>query len=97
MSPQEFETLQLRMQIISKDFLIQVLCGHLLYAHTVVSTDAQLHLREAIQAVLRKGEVEYAGIAFPEYPPEESDLRAAEFQEAFASEVRKIETLLGLR
>ena len=69
-----------------------------LYLDGIVETGSQsrLVMEETIRLKLDKARQDYAQIVFPEYPPEWSDLYAAEFQEAFDAAVKRVEKALGI-
>jgi hypothetical protein len=53
-------------------------------------------ITQAMRRMLSHARENDAGIAFPELPPEMSDLWAAELQEALANEYQRAEALLDL-
>lgn len=96
MTEQELEILRQKAKALAATVLMEWSAGQLrLLAYTVV-TDPQFQQRWATewQRTLLELRAEYQQIAFPERPPELSDLYAAEFQEAFDEAVKRVEKIL---
>jgi hypothetical protein len=96
MTAQELELLRVRMKVVAQEAILEWLVTQLRLTHTVAAPEIRSRLLTGVKETLQKARLEYSDIAFPEMSPAQSDLQAAEFQEAFDSVAGKIEASLGL-
>lgn len=83
MTPSELEILRLKNQILALQILLRALCGAI--GRTSPSFLPSLH------ETGKQMREEYSKIVLKGYPPEQSDLIAGEFQEAFDDLIKFIE------
>ena len=96
MRSKELEDLRQGMQVIAQEAMLEWLVSLLATLLEARPLDEQVRSREAIRKKLSMSGQEYSATTFEHLPASESDLHAAELQEAIDAEMKKIEKVLGL-
>lgn len=99
MTEQELEILRQKARALAATVLMEWLAGQLRSLGELLVSDPQLQreLADRWRQKLKEKQDEYSQIAFPECPPELSDMYSAEFQEAFDEMAKKARTALGIQ
>lgn len=92
MTPKELETLRFQMQLLARDILLEWLVRRAAIAEGLHAMATEL--QQGAEKDLHRLHQEFLSLAFPEASAAESDLRAAEAQEAFEAALVKVRSLL---
>jgi acyl-CoA reductase-like NAD-dependent aldehyde dehydrogenase len=95
MNKEEHALYQERIRALVREVLLTWLAKFFRDYLSTKSANERSVLLMAIRNKLQAARSDYAEIAFPEATPEISDLRSAEFQEAFDEISKEMETILN--
>ena len=83
MNQKELEQIPLRARVVAQDVMLDLFAKHVAKILALVSKDLQADFLTGLHLKIEVVSKDVLLMTFPELPPEQSDLMAAEFQEAF--------------